>query len=52
MDRPNTTEGQAQWQPGGAEEDSRFCVADRHLRLAYDDEKAVDIFPIRVITAT
>ena len=35
MARTDTTEGQALWQPGGAE-DSRFREGDRHLRLAYD----------------
>ena len=37
--RINTTEGQALWQPGGAEEDSRFRQGDRHLCLAYDAEE-------------
>ena len=35
----STTEGQAVWQPGGAEEDSRFREGDRHLCLAYDEEE-------------
>ena len=38
MARTKTNMGQALWQPGGAEEDSRFCEDDRHLRLAYDDD--------------
>ena len=38
MARSNTTEGQALWQPGGAEEDSH-CEGDRHLRLEYDKEE-------------
>ena len=38
--RGDTTEGQALWQPGGAEEDSHFREANRHLRLAYDDDEA------------
>ena len=29
-----STDGQALWQPGGAEEDSLFREGDRHLRLA------------------
>ena len=33
MARTDTTEGQALWQPGGAEEDSRVREGDRHLRL-------------------
>ena len=32
-------EGQALWQPGGAEEDSRLREGNRHLHLAYDDEE-------------
>ena len=39
MARTETTEGQALWQPGGAEEDSRFREGDRHLRLAYEEEQ-------------
>ena len=39
MARTNTTEGQAVWQPGGAEEDSCFREGNRHLCLAYDDEE-------------
>ena len=35
----NATEGQALWQPGGAEEDSRFHEDNRHLHLAYDDDE-------------
>ena len=38
MARSNTTEGQALWQPGGAEEDSHFREGDSHLRLTYDDD--------------
>ena len=38
--RTSTTEGQALWQRGGAEEDSYFREGDRHLRLAYDEEEA------------
>ena len=33
------SEGQAVWQPGGAEEDSRLREGNRHLHLAYDDEE-------------
>ena len=39
MARTDTTEGQALWQPGGAEEDSRFREGDRHLHLAYNKEE-------------
>ena len=39
MAGPDTSEGQAVWQPGGAEEDSRLCEGNRHLHLAYDDEE-------------
>ena len=35
----DTTEGQALWQYGGAEEDSRLREGNRHLHLAYDDEE-------------
>ena len=38
----NTTEEQALWQPGGAEEDSRFGEGDRHL--AYDEEEEEMLF--------
>ena len=33
--RTETSEGQALWQPGGAEENGRFREGDRHLRLAF-----------------
>ena len=43
--RTETTEGEVLWQPGGAEEDSRFREGNRHLRLVYDDEEEEqDIF--------
>ena len=35
----NASEGQAVWQPGGAEEDSRLREGNRHLHLAYDEEE-------------
>ena len=35
--RTDTTEGQALWQPGGAEEDSCCHEGDRHLRLVYEE---------------
>ena len=35
----DASEGQAVWQPGGAEEDSRLRVGNRHLHLAYDEEE-------------
>ena len=34
----DATEGQAVWQPGGAEEDSRLREDNRHLHLAYDED--------------
>ena len=39
MAGPDATEGQAVWQPGGAEEDSRLREGNRHLHLAYDEEE-------------
>ena len=39
MSGSDTSEGQAVWQPGGAEEDSRLREGNRHLHLAYDDEE-------------
>ena len=38
----DATEGQALWQPGGAEEDSRLHEGNRHLHLAYDEEEDYD----------
>ena len=38
----DASEGQALWQPGGAEEDSRLCEGNRHLHLAYDEEEEED----------
>ena len=35
----DASEGQAVWQPGGAEEDSRLREGNRHLHLAYDEER-------------
>ena len=35
----DASEGQAVWQPGGAEEDSRLRESNRHLHLAYDKEE-------------
>ena len=35
----DASEGQALWQPGGAEEDSRLREGNRHLHLAYDEEE-------------
>ena len=40
--RTDTTEGQALWQPGGAE-DSRFREDDRHLRQAYDGDDKEEV---------
>ena len=37
----DASEGQAVWQPGGAEEDSRLREGNRHLHLAYDEEGGV-----------
>ena len=54
MARTDTSEGQALWQPEGAEEDSRLCEGNRHLHLAYDEEEEeapvsvaleADVFP-------
>ena len=39
MARTETMEGQGLWQPGGTEEDSRFCDGNRHVRLAYEEEE-------------
>ena len=36
------SEGQAVWQLGGAEEDSRLREGNRHLHLAYEEEEEVD----------
>ena len=41
MAGPDASEGQAVWQPGGAEEDCRLREGNRHLHLAYDDEEEV-----------
>ena len=35
----DATEGQALWQPGGAEEDSHFREGNKHLHLAYNEEE-------------
>ena len=35
----DASEGQAVWQSGGAEEDSRLREGSWHLHLAYDDEE-------------
>ena len=35
----DSSEGQALWQPGGAEEDSRLREGNRHLHLAYNEEE-------------
>ena len=37
--RTNSTEGQALWQPQGAEEDSFFHAVDRHLHLVQEVKK-------------
>ena len=37
----DASEGQALWQSGGAEEDSRLREGNRHLHLAYGDEEGV-----------
>ena len=53
MARTDTTDGQALWQPGGAE-DSCFCEGDRHL-LAYKEEEGPDIsagVQVRVLVET
>ena len=38
MARTKTTEGQALWQHGAAEEDSLFREGNRYFRLAYEEE--------------
>ena len=38
----DASEGQALWQPGGGEEDSRLHDGNRHLHLAYDEEEEED----------
>ena len=37
--KTETTEGQALWQPGGAEEDNRFREGNRHFHLAYEADE-------------
>ena len=39
MARTGTIEGQALWQPGGAEDDSHFREGNRHLCLAQGGEE-------------
>ena len=39
MARTKTIEGQALWQPGGANEDSRFCEGNGYLRLVFKEEE-------------
>ena len=41
MARTDTTEGQALWQPRGAEEDSCLREGGRPLRLVYDGDEEV-----------
>ena len=43
MTRTITTEGQALWHPGGAEEDSCFHEGDRHIHQAYKEEEKEDV---------
>ena len=43
MARTKTTRGQALCQPGGAEEDSRFCEGNMHLCLAYKEEEEEEV---------
>ena len=40
----DASEGQAVWQCGGAQEDSRLREGNRHLHLAYDEEEDSIIF--------
>ena len=51
MARADIAEGQGLWQPGGAEEDSRFREGDRHLRLGYDEEEEASCSKNRVVFA-
>ena len=46
MSRTDTSEGQALWQPGGAEENSHFCEGDRCLHLAYTDKEEPHHFSV------
>ena len=39
----DASEGQAVWQPGGAEEDSRLREGNRHLHLAYDEGEEITV---------
>ena len=47
----DASEGQAVWQPGGAEEDSRLREGNRHLHLAYDEEEEVFLY-LHLFSAT
>ena len=38
----NASEGQALWQPGGAEEDGRLREGNRHLHLVHEEEEEED----------
>ena len=46
MVRTDASDGQAVWQPGGAEEDSRLREGNRHLHLAYDDGEEEEDFAV------
>ena len=43
MAGPDASEGQAVWQPGGAEEDSHLHEGNRCLHLAYDEERKKEL---------
>ena len=45
MTGSDASEGQAVWQPGGAEEDSRLREGNRHLHLAYNEEEEEELDP-------
>ena len=44
----DASEGQALWQPGGAEEDGRLREGNRHLHLAYGEEE--EDAPVELLT--
>ena len=40
----DASEGQALWQPGGAEEESRLREGNRHLHLVYNEEEEEEVY--------
>ena len=51
MARTGATEGQALWQPVGAEEDSRLHEGNRHLHLVNDKEEEEEVFSVHLRTS-